>query len=168
MPPARQTIAGSRYFHETSAERPFSRTVDPECQIFQRYHAGGTVSKNLSQDPQNIIQKSDPLFPAERNAAEKHFHPLAEQPAQEGFLFFSGCCGIRIYKGCRSGRQYPLPLCLMSGGSHGARCHGSSASLCSVSSRISRRSKERTSFTPFTVHVRLLVMVTLCIRPVSA
>ena len=27
--------------------------------------------------------------------------------------------------------------------------------------------KERTSFTPFTVHVRLLVMVTLCIRPVA-
>lgn len=36
-----------------------SRTVDPECQIFQRYHAG-TVGKHSSQDPQNIIQKSDP------------------------------------------------------------------------------------------------------------
>ena len=36
---------------------------------------------------------------------------------------------------------------------------------CSVSSTISRRSKESTSFTPFTVQVRRFVIDILCMRP---
>ena len=40
-------------------QKNFSCTVDPERQIFQGYHAVA-MGKHSPQDPQNIIQKSDP------------------------------------------------------------------------------------------------------------
>ena len=146
-------------------QKDLSRTVDPECQIFQRYHAG-TVSKHSSQDPQNIIQKSDPhtqqkgmqqknIFIHQRNslprkdscfspdAAVSEYTRLSIRPS----ISTSPLSNVRRFTWSSLPRIISIP--------------------CSVSSRISRRSKERTSFTPFTVHVRLLVMVTLCIRPVA-
>ena len=51
-------------------QKNFPGTIDPECQILQRYHSGA-VGKHSSQDPQYIIQKSDPQ-PQQKGMCQKN------------------------------------------------------------------------------------------------
>ena len=120
------------------------------------------MCKNPPQNPQYIIQKSN-LYSQEKRMQQKNIfiHQRNSLPRKDSC--FSPDAAVSEYT-----KLSIRPSMSTSPLSRVSRFTCSSfpriiSIPCSVSSRISRRSKESTSLTPFTVQVRLLVIIILCI-----
>lgn len=134
MPPARQTIAGSRYFHETSAERPFphSRSRMPDLPEIPCWYCERTL---FAGSAEYHTEKVIPT-PSRKECSRKTFSSISGTACPGRIPVFSGCCGIRIYKAVDPAVNIHFPL------SNVRRFTWSSLPRiisipCSVSSRIS-------------------------------